>query len=69
MTTKLEKNAAGKMVPVEVNGHEGVPFKGVGKHRPEGTRAAPRVASCVDYPANGDKRVSSLKEALETGWA
>jgi len=66
MAVKLEINAAGRKVPLDINGHEGVPFKGVGKHRPEGTKAAPRVASCVDFPANGDKRVSSLKEALET---
>jgi citrate lyase subunit alpha/citrate CoA-transferase len=65
MTVKLEKNAAGRMVPTEVNGREGVPFKGICKHRPEGTKAAPRVASCIDYPADGDKRVASLKEALE----
>ena len=65
MAVKMEKNAAGRMVPLEVNGREGVPFKGVGKHRPEGVKAAPRVASCVDYSADGDKRVSSLKEALE----
>jgi citrate lyase subunit alpha/citrate CoA-transferase len=65
MTTKLEKNAAGRIVPVEVNGREGVPFKGVGKHRPEGRKAAPRVASCIDFPTGGDKRAASLREALE----
>ena len=64
MTEKLERNAAGRLVPVEVNGRQSVPFKGVGGHRPEGTKAAPRVASCIDHPADGDKRVSSLKEAL-----
>jgi citrate lyase subunit alpha/citrate CoA-transferase len=65
MTAKMEKNAAGRMVPTEVNGRDSVPFKGVGKHRPEGNKAAPRVVTCVDYPADGDKRASSLKEALE----
>jgi citrate lyase subunit alpha/citrate CoA-transferase len=65
MTVKLEKNAAGRKVPLEVNGMEGVPFKGVGKHRPTGVKAAPRVASCIDYPADGDKRIGSLNEALE----
>jgi citrate lyase subunit alpha/citrate CoA-transferase len=65
MTMKLEKNAAGRMVPTEVNGRESAPFKGVGRHRPEGHKAAPRVGSCVDYPADGDKRAASLKEALE----
>ena len=52
MKTKRERNAAGRMVPTEVNGRAGVPFKGVGKHRPEGTKAGPRVASCADYPAD-----------------
>ncbi len=65
MTVKMEKNAAGRMVPTEVNGRASVPFKGVGKHRPGGAKAAPQVASCVDYPADGDKRVASLKDALE----
>ena len=64
MAVKLEKNAAGRKVPLDINGRESVPFKGVGKHRPEGTKAAPRVASCVDFPADGDKRAASLKEAL-----
>jgi citrate lyase subunit alpha/citrate CoA-transferase len=66
MTTKLEKNGAGRMVPTEVNGREGVPFKGVGKHRPDGAKAAPRVTTCVDYPADGDKRMPSLKAAFES---
>jgi citrate lyase subunit alpha/citrate CoA-transferase len=66
MKTKLEKNAAGRMVPTEVNGREGVPYKGVGKHRPDGAKAAPRVVTCADYPADGDKRVPSLNEAFES---
>jgi len=65
MAARLDKNAAGRLVPVEVNGREAVPFKGVGKHRPEGCKAAPRIASCVDYPANGDKRAGSFREAFE----
>lgn len=65
MAVKLKKNAAGRLVPAEVNGREAVPFEGVGKHRPEGCRAAPRIASCADYPANGDKRAGSLREAFE----
>jgi citrate lyase subunit alpha/citrate CoA-transferase len=65
MVTKLKKNAAGRMVPTEVNGREGVPFKGVGGHRPEGVKAAPRIATCVDYPADGDKREATLAGALQ----
>ena len=65
MTVKLEKNAAGRLVPAEVNGHEGVPFQGIGAHRPTGRKAAPPIASCLDYPADGDKRAPGLREALE----
>jgi len=65
MAAKLEKNAAGRKVPGEVNGRAAVPFAGVGKHRPDGCKAAPRIASCIDYPADGDKRAGSLREAFE----
>jgi citrate lyase subunit alpha/citrate CoA-transferase len=65
MKTKLVKNAIGRMVPVEVNGRESVPYQGVGIYRPDGCKAAPRIASCADYPADGDKRVGTLREALE----
>ncbi|MFV2072354.1 MAG: citrate lyase subunit alpha [Thermoanaerobaculales bacterium] len=66
MDVKLEKNAAGRLVPDVVNGRMAAPFKGVGKHRPEGRKAAPTIASCLDFPADGDKRASSLREAFES---
>ena len=50
-----ERNAAGRMVPVSVNGRPQVPFQGVGAWRPEGRRAAPPVRSSADYPADGDR--------------
>ncbi len=62
---KLVVNAAGRMVPTEVNGVTQTPFQGVGAYRPTGAKAAPPIHTCADYPANGDKRVGSLKEALE----
>ncbi|MEI6767184.1 MAG: citrate lyase subunit alpha [Bacteroidota bacterium] len=58
------KNALGRMVPQEINGREAVPYKGVGKHKPTGRKYAPPIATCADYPADGNKIVSSLKEAL-----
>jgi len=61
----LEKNVLGRLVPSEVNGRATIPFKGVGKFRPSGRRAAPMLRSCIDYPADGDKRVATLKEAFE----
>jgi citrate lyase subunit alpha/citrate CoA-transferase len=62
--TKLVENAAGRMVPVEINGDEATPFKGVGKYRPTGRKAAPPIRSCADYPADGDKTTESIKQAL-----
>ena len=61
---ELEANAAGRRVPLEVNGSEQTPFQGVGVHRPQGRKHAPSIRSNADYPANGDKRVDSLEEAL-----
>jgi citrate lyase subunit alpha/citrate CoA-transferase len=61
---KLVKNAVGRMVPTIVNGEEHIPFKGVGKHIPEGRKHAPNIASCANYPDDGNKLIPSLKEAL-----
>nr|MBC8450590.1 citrate lyase subunit alpha [bacterium] len=62
---EMKKNAAGRMVPVEINGQTAVPYQGVGKHRPTGNRAAPRIATCSDYPMSGNKVVADLKTALK----
>ena len=58
-------NAAGRRVPMDVNGHVALPFEGVGMHRPAGPKHGPPIRSCSGYPANGDKRVPDLKTALE----
>ncbi len=60
----LVKNAAGRLVPTEVNGIAQTPFQGVGKYRPSNKKAAAPIRSCADYPLDGDKRVSGIKEAL-----
>ncbi len=62
---KLIENAAGRKVPAEVNGVTTIPFQGVGKFQPTGTKAAPPIRSCNDYPADGNKVVGSLEEALQ----
>ncbi|NQT64295.1 MAG: citrate lyase subunit alpha [Candidatus Marinimicrobia bacterium] len=62
---ELVKNAAGRMVPTEVNGKSQVPFQGVNGYKPDGHKAAPPIASCSDYPSDGNKVVGSIKEALE----
>ncbi|MEA3478113.1 MAG: citrate lyase subunit alpha [Bacteroidota bacterium] len=61
---KLVKNAAGRVVPSEINGEQHIPFQGVGKYIPDGRKYAPRISSCVNYPADGNKVIPSLKEAL-----
>jgi citrate lyase subunit alpha/citrate CoA-transferase len=62
---KLIKNAAGRLVPDQINGQKQIPFKGVNKHKPNGVKAKPAVKTCIDYPADGNKIVASLKEALK----
>ena len=61
---EMVKNAAGRMVPVVVNGREAVTFKGVHKHRPTGRRSAPSVSTFIDFP-DGNKVVSDMRTALE----
>lgn len=60
----LVTNAAGRVVPAEINGKPAVPYMGVGKYRPEGFMHAPRIPSWIDYPEDGNKLFGSLKEAL-----
>ena len=61
---KTVENALGRPVPVEVNSTPAIPFMGVGKYQPDGRKYAPKIRSCANYPADGDKRVESIKEAL-----
>ena len=64
MAIKTVINAAGRRVPIEINGKPVIPYKGVGKHRPEGRKYSPPIPSCSDYPDDGNKVVDSLEEAL-----
>jgi citrate lyase subunit alpha / citrate CoA-transferase len=61
---KLVKNAAGRFVPQEINGEQHIAYKGVGRHIPDGRKFAPRIYSCANYPADGNKVLPNLKEAL-----
>jgi len=65
MTDTMKKNAVGRMVPTVVNGKEAIPFQGVGKYRPVGTKTAPPIATCVDFPNDGNKTVPDIKTALK----
>ncbi|GAB4370954.1 MAG: citrate lyase subunit alpha [Acidobacteriota bacterium] len=62
---ELVTNAAERRVPTLVNGRRQVPFRGVGGYEPRGSKHGPPIRSCRDYPADGDKRVAGLREALE----
>ncbi len=64
MSTKLVKNALGRMVVTELNGQPAIPFQGIGKYRPDNFKHAPKISSCADYPLDGNKQVKSIKEAL-----
>lgn len=63
--TKLTKNAAGRSVPLEINGMPVIPYKGVGKHNVAGVKYGPKIYTCKDFPSDGNKRVATLKEALK----
>ncbi len=64
MSIKLVKNAVGRMIPTEINGKPAIPYKGIGKYHPTGRKYAPPIATCADYPDNGNKLVPDLKSAL-----
>jgi len=61
---ELVKNAVGRLVPTEINGEKAVPFMGVGKYKPEGYKHAAKITTNADFPADGNKQVASIKEAL-----
>ncbi len=61
----MTTNAVGREVPTVVNGKQQTPFVGVNGVEPTTSMHAPPVRSCRDYPADGDKRVPSLEQALE----
>ena len=64
MPIKQIKNGVGRMIPTEINGKPVIPFMGLGKHRPQGKIIGPSIPTCLDFPSDGNKTVSSLKEAL-----
>lgn len=58
-------NAAGRTIPAEINGEPVISYKGIGKYQPDGRKHSPKISSCANYPADGNKLVASLKEALK----
>jgi citrate lyase subunit alpha/citrate CoA-transferase len=64
MKGQMVKNAAGRRVSVEINGEPAIPYQGIGKYKPSGNIYGPPVPTCTDYPADGNKQVGTLREAL-----
>ncbi|MFH1197309.1 MAG: citrate lyase subunit alpha [bacterium] len=62
---KLVKNAAGRLVPIQINGEKQIAYMGIGKHKPTGNKAKPLIRTCADYPEDGNKLMKNLKEALQ----
>lgn len=62
---ELVKNAAGRLVPTEVNGKKVIPFKGINKYKPIGNKYGAPIKSCIDYPVDGNKVAKNLREALK----
>ncbi len=58
-------NAAGRLVPTVINDKPVIPYKGDGLHRPSGSKFSPKIPTSVDFPADGNKVVGSLEEALK----
>jgi citrate lyase subunit alpha / citrate CoA-transferase len=61
---RLVKNSMGQEVPEIVNGTPMIPFRGIGGYHPRGNKYGPPIRSCNDFPPDGNKLISSLKEAL-----
>ena len=63
MPLELIENAAGRMIPTEINGSPAVPFMGVRKYRPKGGKAEVETV-CGGPPAPpelGEKVVAAVK--------
>lgn len=65
MATNEVKNAVGRLVPTQINGQEAIPYKGLNQHRPTGRKFGAIIPSCIDYPADGNKVIPNLKQALQ----
>ena len=60
---KTVKNAIGREIPLEVDGKPIIPFKGIGKHRPQGRKVGPPIPTGADFTTS--KVLKNLDEALD----
>lgn len=63
-TLAMTLNALGRPVPDSVNGRPISPYSTPDGKPPTGRRHGPPTPTCASYPANGDKRTPTLREAL-----
>lgn len=61
---QLAINTLGREVPCIVNGFSMNPFRGIVGNKPTGNKYGPPIRSCSDFPSDGNKLTSTLKEAL-----
>jgi len=59
---KMIKNAIGREIPEESNGRKNIPFKGIGKHKPQGRKVGPPIPTGSDY---NNKVTKDLDQALD----
>ncbi|MBA4293590.1 citrate lyase subunit alpha [bacterium] len=57
------QNAVGRLIP-DLSDRGLVGFRGVDQPPLKSNQVAPAIRTCSEFPANGDKRVESLREAL-----
>lgn len=63
---KWIENAIGRRVPTKRHDETLVPFQSVERSDSPKRTIGIRIASCADFPKNGDKRTSDLRAALKT---
>jgi citrate lyase subunit alpha/citrate CoA-transferase len=59
---KMIKNAIGREIPESSEGKKNIPFKGIGKHQPEGRKAGPPIPSGNNYQ---NKVLKDLDDVLD----
>lgn len=63
-TMSMRTNAIGRQVPAEINGLEMPEYRGIGGHAPQGRHHGAPIKCNSNFPADGDKTVPTLADAL-----
>ena len=59
---KMIKNAIGRDIPEQSDGRKNIPFKGIGKHKPQDNKIGPPIPTGADF---GKKVLKNIDEALD----